>query len=80
MGEDEAAAVAADAQMEGGCLPLSTQAVALALTPPVLAMLAPWDIQISLVGSLSPSEGASSPLHLLPATKLHYSALGVRRD
>ena len=51
-----------DAQMEGGCLPLSPQAVSLGLTPTALALLTPWELQISLMAS----EGDTSPWSRFP--------------
>ena len=41
----------ADAQMEGGCLPLPAQGVAISLTPAALALLSPGELHVSLVGS-----------------------------
>ncbi|KAK9802768.1 hypothetical protein WJX73_000202 [Symbiochloris irregularis] len=55
-----------DSQMEGGCLPLSTHAVSLGLTPPAMSLLAPWEIQASLVGCMQPPTGESGPAAAVP--------------
>lgn len=55
----------ADAQMEGGCLPLSVQGVVQGMTPSALALLAPWQLHLSLVGTPGLETGESLPLHVI---------------
>ena len=43
--------------MEGGCLPLSAHSVSIGLTPAALSLLAPWELQASLVGHLQLPSG-----------------------